>query len=1263
MASYNELLALIDAYINRNGVQAITGQILNGVLKAMVDQLGRGYTLMGYAEPTGDPGTPDGPESWFASVPGTYTNYGEIQVAAGELALLSFAPSEGWTKNTIYEGFREVTADIDGNVGTPEVGVSYANGVLSFDFRNMKGNPGEDGDPAGFGAVTASVDDQVGTPSVSVSSSGPDTAKNFAFAFHNLKGETGVTSVVATVDNTSGNPQCSVSLQGGQLTLAFTGLKGAQGNTGSSVDYPFTIVNNLTTDDPTQALSAAMGVELDGKVSQLEAKVDLEIDGVATIDKGIVWSNGYVNGTTGTVTASSTSQFSQPVLLKAGEKLSYKTGTQYTKAVVKVADGSPVAVGDTLSGDTIISYDTANATVEYTATEDIYIVITVQISSNEITFTGYNSNSIRSQINVIEHKVDELVTYTDTPTVNIFDKTAASENKYVNRTTGGLATYTGFYATDFIPVDSRGVYFNKGYSGGAAIGAAVYDSNKTFRRTADNDHSVVYQEGDAYVRFTVQTANIDTAMAVAGTAADVPSEYVPFGTIRSYSVKDDVINTDNIVDKSVTEEKIADGVLKANNIVKTVSYQSPNIFDKSSAAEGRFVVTTNGTIGTLSGWYASGYIEIPEGASGMYQAEAPSATGLIGWACYDSTKAFTHSGQSKQITFQEGDAYVRISVLAEKINSEMLVVGTSANVPEQYMPYGTITEYSLKDDVVPFDAISFKEKQVGKNKLNKDEILDGKYINRNTGAVETWSVNAATPFIPVSKKGLYFNKFFLGGESIGAAVYDAQKQYLRQATNPYIYQDGDGYVRYSLLMEDKDTAQVEEGTVGTSYEEYTEKEVIDPNYLPDSENQGGEESSLQVFLPDKIHAVVGDTIQVFFKGIVKSVDALKYNVCIKCSKGSIYHRYWQYTPAVGDAGNYTFQVFVRDDNGNTLASASRTLVVSSAPSSPETVKSVVCVGSSESANGIWPAELGRRLVGTGGNPVADGITNVQLCGTKTKDGFGFVGNSGWSWVDYATKGRAAFRFTVGTTPNLAVGNRYSNNGYNYEIIEISDNGTILCETSSTSNIPQASGNLTKVSGSGDSVVPFTASAQDAANPFWDYANDKLTFIPFANAYCDGHIDALYFLAGTNGLTAFKTDFSNFETYMISFAETLHAEFPSAKLVLVSYCFPSMELMMPGYGANGGWADTYGMLTSLFNEQMFYQEFANRDDYSDFVDYVALAPEVDSDNNFPVTMKDVNTRNNTKQEPYANNTIHAGTFGYLQFADAVYRHFVAKFCQS
>ena len=270
MASYNELIALIDAYINQNGVQAITGQVLNGVLRAMVDQLGRGYTIMGTAVPSTDPGTPDGPESWFASTPGTYTDMGGLTVANAELALLSYTPSDGWAKTTLTQGIVSTSASVNNQVGTPSVTSSYVDGVLTFTFENLKG---ETGDPAGFGAVTASVDSNIGTPSVQVQTSGPDTAKAIAFQFHNLKGETGVTSVVATVDNTTGNPTCAVSLVGQELHLDFTGLKGVQGDTGVSADYPITIANNLTTNDPTSALSAAMGVQLESEISQLDLKV------------------------------------------------------------------------------------------------------------------------------------------------------------------------------------------------------------------------------------------------------------------------------------------------------------------------------------------------------------------------------------------------------------------------------------------------------------------------------------------------------------------------------------------------------------------------------------------------------------------------------------------------------------------------------------------------------------------------------------------------------------------------------------------------------------------------------------------------------------------------------------------------------------------------------------------------------------------------------------------------------------------------------
>ena len=103
MASYNELKALIDAYIYPNGVQAITGQILNGVLKAIVDQVGAGYNLMGVAHPSDDPGTPDAPSTWFAYEAGTYMDFGGVTVTAGELAIIS---SDGlsWTKQTIFPG-------------------------------------------------------------------------------------------------------------------------------------------------------------------------------------------------------------------------------------------------------------------------------------------------------------------------------------------------------------------------------------------------------------------------------------------------------------------------------------------------------------------------------------------------------------------------------------------------------------------------------------------------------------------------------------------------------------------------------------------------------------------------------------------------------------------------------------------------------------------------------------------------------------------------------------------------------------------------------------------------------------------------------------------------------------------------------------------------------------------------------------------------------------------------------------------------------
>lgn len=70
--------------------------------------------------------------------------------------------------------------------------------VYAFPFVSKTGDKGEKGNTgaaAGFAAPTATVDDNVGTPAVSVTASGLDTAKQFAFAFTNLRGATFTPSV------------------------------------------------------------------------------------------------------------------------------------------------------------------------------------------------------------------------------------------------------------------------------------------------------------------------------------------------------------------------------------------------------------------------------------------------------------------------------------------------------------------------------------------------------------------------------------------------------------------------------------------------------------------------------------------------------------------------------------------------------------------------------------------------------------------------------------------------------------------------------------------------------------------------------------------------------------------------------------------------------------------------------------------------------------------------------------------------------------
>lgn len=94
------------------------------------------------------------------------------------------------------------TASITGTPDAPVLNLGIPKGDTG-----ATGQTGPTGPAAGFGTPTASVDANVGTPSVSVSASGPDTAKVFNFAFHNLKGQKGDTGGVSSVNGQTGAVQ------------------------------------------------------------------------------------------------------------------------------------------------------------------------------------------------------------------------------------------------------------------------------------------------------------------------------------------------------------------------------------------------------------------------------------------------------------------------------------------------------------------------------------------------------------------------------------------------------------------------------------------------------------------------------------------------------------------------------------------------------------------------------------------------------------------------------------------------------------------------------------------------------------------------------------------------------------------------------------------------------------------------------------------------------------------------------------------------
>ena len=134
-------------------------------------------------------------------------------------------------------------------------------------------------------------------------------------------------------------------------------------------------------------------------------------------------------------------------------------------------------------------------------------------------------------------------------------------------------------------------------------------------------------------------------------------------------------------------------------------------------------------------------------------------------------------------------------------------------------------------------------------------------------------------------------------------------------------------------------------------------------------------------------------------------------------------------------------------------------------------------------------------------------------------------------------------------------------------------------------------------------------------------------------------------------------------YVRKLIDKLHEEYPDAVVRCMSEPMPSQNGGMgENYGASGPYSNDYGMLITGMHYYATLEKLCLLPQYEDFVKFVDVSGQFDTDYNMPSTNRPVNNRND-KTEVIGTNGLHPTVNGYYQIADAVFRSLCEVFGES
>ncbi|MBQ8426405.1 MAG: hypothetical protein IJX16_01440 [Clostridia bacterium] len=426
------------------------------------------------------------------------------------------------------------------------------------------------------------------------------------------------------------------------------------------------------------------------------------------------------------------------------------------------------------------------------------------------------------------------------------------------------------------------------------------------------------------------------------------------------------------------------------------------------------------------------------------------------------------------------------------------------------------------------------------------------------------------------------------------------------------------------------------------------------------------ENKIKVVLAKQYDLVVGDTFQLFYRGVIQAPNPYVYSIVAVCEKGKSFPRYFEYTPQ--DVGQHTLTVSVYDSDHNVLGSATTTLNVVK-PKRPKNSINVLCIGDSLTAEGVWVEELHGRISSSEGEPQGLGFSNVNFVGNCKRGDVGYVAFGGWTWERFMSDKPGAI--WIEAPNNKTEKDQHSlwqdENGAIWQIETLQvDYLKLNRYEDHTSPRPQ-SGVLTHYKNAVDTnPIKFYSSSDEKPSPFFDPQKRCIDFKTYIQRLGIDKIDVVYILLGGNGRMRPVAINNTNEAYckiVVEEAKVLvdkiKADLPNVKVKVMMSQLPSSK---GGIGSNYG---AHPLLTDYYKSVMYhlecnlaYQNWVLQDGYKDFMEFINVTGQFDSEYGYPHIEKPVNVRCKTT-EWLDTNAVHPTKEGQMQIADAVYRNLVKE----